>query len=128
MLIVLRKKIRAQSTAEYAIFFGIIIAVAIGMQKYLKRGMQGKVKSVTDAVGQSAQGQTIAGTGVTLQDEGQYVPYYLVDQDSGTTSRSQEVSKEMATTDGGAFTRTETQDAEADSTQTETYSIGDQGY
>ncbi|MCF7872879.1 MAG: hypothetical protein K9L80_01560 [Candidatus Omnitrophica bacterium] len=122
MLIVLRKKIRAQSTAEYAIFFGIIIAVAIGMQKYLKRGMQGKVKSVTDAVSKSATGQEIAGTGVSLEDEGQYVPYYLVDEETSSTSRSQDADKTTTISEGGAFTRTSSEDIKADATQTEDYS------
>jgi hypothetical protein len=122
MLIVLRKKIRAQSTAEYAIFFGIIIAVAIGMQKYLKRGMQGKVKSVTDAVSKSATGQEIAGTGVSLQDEGQYVPYYLVSEESGSTTRTQEADKTTTISEGGAFTRTSSEDMGADSSQIEDYS------
>jgi hypothetical protein len=122
MLIVLRRKMRAQSTAEYAIFFGIIIAVAIGMQKYLQRGMQGKVKSVTDAVSQSAQGETIAGTRVTLQDEGQYVPYYLVNQDSGTTNRTQDADKTENLGGDGSITQNETLNIEVDALETEDYS------
>ncbi|MCF7917237.1 MAG: hypothetical protein K9L61_05610 [Candidatus Omnitrophica bacterium] len=122
MLICLRKKVRAQSTAEYAIFFGIIIAVAIGMQKYLKRGMQGKVKSVTDAVSKSATGQEIAGTGVSLDDEGQYVPYYLVDEETSSTTRSQDANKKTNISKGGAFTRTSNEDMKANTTKTENYS------
>ncbi|MCF7892887.1 MAG: hypothetical protein K9L77_01830 [Candidatus Omnitrophica bacterium] len=122
MLICLRKKIRAQSTAEYAIFFGIVIAVAIGMQKYLKRGMQGKVKSVTDAVSGSAVGDTIAGTGVTLADEGQYVPYYLQNQDSGTTNRQQTAGKSTTLNEDGSLTRNETQNVGVNAQKTENYS------
>ncbi|MCF7875369.1 MAG: hypothetical protein K9L99_05870, partial [Candidatus Omnitrophica bacterium] len=104
------------------IFFGIIIAVAIGMQKYLKRGMQGKVKSVTDAVSKSATGQEIAGTGVSLDDEGQYVPYYLVDEETSSTTRSQDANKKTNISKGGAFTRTSNEDMKANTTKTENYS------
>lgn len=34
---------KAQSTAEYAILIGIIIAAAIAMQTYVKRGLQARV-------------------------------------------------------------------------------------
>lgn len=39
---------KAQSTAEYVIVLGLIVAAVIAMQTYVKRGMQGKIKDATD--------------------------------------------------------------------------------
>lgn len=41
-----RKK--GQSTAEYAILIGIVIAAAVGIQTYVKRGIQAKFKDTVD--------------------------------------------------------------------------------
>lgn len=47
MLRLFRNK-RAQSTAEYAILIGLIVAAAVGMQTYIKRGLQGRARDATD--------------------------------------------------------------------------------
>lgn len=47
MLKVLRNR-RAQSTAEYAILIGLVVAAAITIQTYVKRGIQGRVKDAGD--------------------------------------------------------------------------------
>lgn len=62
------KKRKGQSTAEYAILIGVIVAVAVGIQTYVKRGMQGRFKTEVDdmAAGTSELGTTE-----------QYEPYYL---------------------------------------------------
>jgi len=39
---------KAQSTAEYAIVIALVIAAAVGMQIYVKRGLQAKVKDAVD--------------------------------------------------------------------------------
>jgi len=40
---------KGQSTAEYAIVIGLVLAAVMGMQVYVKRGIQGKVKDASDA-------------------------------------------------------------------------------
>jgi uncharacterized protein (UPF0333 family) len=45
------RKNRAQSTLEYAILIGVIVAGLIGMQVYLKRGYQGKLRASADDMG-----------------------------------------------------------------------------
>lgn len=45
-------KNRAQSTLEYAILIGVIVAGLIAMQVYIKRGYQGKLKDSADSMGQ----------------------------------------------------------------------------
>jgi len=56
-------KQKGQTTAEYAILIALIVAGAIAMQTYLKRGFQGGVKYTVDRLS----------TGTTNQ----YEPYYL---------------------------------------------------
>jgi Flp pilus assembly pilin Flp len=46
----LNKK-RAQSTLEYAVLMVVIIGALIAIQVYLKRGVQGKLKSSADDIG-----------------------------------------------------------------------------
>jgi len=43
---------RAQSTLEYALLIGVIVAGLIAMQMYLKRGYQGKLRESTDQIGE----------------------------------------------------------------------------
>lgn len=43
---------RAQSTLEYAVLIGVIVAGLIGMQVYLKRGFQGKLREGADSMGE----------------------------------------------------------------------------
>jgi hypothetical protein len=50
---------RAQSTLEYAILIGVIVAGLITMQVYLKRGYSGKLRESGDSMGkQFSPGQT----------------------------------------------------------------------
>jgi uncharacterized protein (UPF0333 family) len=44
-------KKRGQSTLEYAILILVIIAALISIQAYIKRGVQGRLKSATDDIG-----------------------------------------------------------------------------
>ncbi len=44
----LRRLRKGQSTAEYAIVIGLVIAAAVGMQIYVKRGLQAKIKGAVD--------------------------------------------------------------------------------
>jgi len=86
---------RAQSTAEYAILIAIVIGAAVGMQVYVKRGLQGRVH---DAVGY-VEGN--AG-GATLFTGNQYEPYYSTS--AMTSTRDASVRDGMAA--GGVVTKT----------------------
>jgi len=59
---------KAQSTAEYALVIAIVLAALVGMQTYVKRSLQAKLKGVADAVNfdTSPSGQALL----------QYEPYY----------------------------------------------------
>ncbi|MCX5711217.1 MAG: hypothetical protein NT060_04610 [Candidatus Omnitrophica bacterium] len=41
----------AQSLVEYAVFACFLVAALVGMQMYLKRGIQGKIKASAEQVG-----------------------------------------------------------------------------
>jgi uncharacterized protein (UPF0333 family) len=55
---------KGQNTAEYAVLIGLVVAAAIAMQTYVKRGLQGGIKFAVD---KSAKSEGTA----------QYEPYYL---------------------------------------------------
>lgn len=82
-----------QTTAEYAVVIGVVIAAVVAMQVYVKRGLQAKVKGVADNLTQ--QGADTAKTK-------QYEPYY--------TESTYEVTQDRGSTDkvvtGGAVSRT----------------------
>ena len=46
------KKAKGQSTMEYAILIIIIIGALLTIQVYIKRGIQGRLKSATDDIGE----------------------------------------------------------------------------
>ena len=75
-------KNRAQTTLEYAILIGVIVAGLIAMQVYLKRGFQGKMKESADSMGQ------------------QFSPGYTQAhyKTSSYTNSTEEVSKDQVTT------------------------------
>lgn len=77
---------KAQSTAEYVIVLGLIVAAVMAMQTYVKRGLQGRIRDAVDFVGSSAN--TTAGVVNFTGD--QYEPYYL-STDFNTSRTSKEV-------------------------------------
>ncbi len=53
--------VRAQSTVEYAILIAVVVGALLAMQIYMKRGVQGKLRSATDDIGaQYVPGKTTA--------------------------------------------------------------------
>ncbi|MCK9432777.1 MAG: hypothetical protein PHN16_05915 [Candidatus Omnitrophica bacterium] len=89
----LRNLRKGQSTAEYAIVIGLVIAAAVAMQVYVKRGIQGKIK---DAVNYTDADDNV--TGSTIQ----YEPDYQTTQNMVSTRESQE---KESITEGGGVTR-----------------------
>ena len=83
---------RGQNTAEYAILIGVIVAAAIAMQIYVRRGMQARIKDAVD-YSMSADDE--------IFNNSQYEPYYM-DSSLETTSDSKS-SEAMA--QGGEITR-----------------------
>lgn len=96
---------KAQSTAEYAILIGVVVAALVAMQTYVKRGFQGRMKDATD---------TFATQTPELGSTAQYEPYYL-SQTRNTQSDSQSAE---STSLGGATGRTSTTQTTSTGSQT----------
>jgi hypothetical protein len=90
MFIHLNKK--AQSTAEYVIVLGLIVAAVVAMQTYVKRGLQGRIKDSVDYVDQG---------GATVFKTAQYEPYYI--ESSFDSNRQTDQTDELG--EGGALTK-----------------------
>ena len=91
---------RGQNTAEYAILIGVIVAAAIAMQIYIRRGMQARIK---DAVDFARTGDDDSG-GYLYGNEVQYEPYYMESGKSITTTQSGETTDAMQV--GGGLNKT----------------------
>jgi hypothetical protein len=53
------RKMKGQSTLEYAVLIIIVIGALLSIQVYIKRGIQGRMRSATDDIGdQYAPGNT----------------------------------------------------------------------
>jgi hypothetical protein len=85
---------RGQSTAEYAVVIGLVIAAVVAMQVYVKRGVQAKVK---DAVDFTDSDDSI--TDPTLQYEPNYTHYEQMHAERDATEKTH-------TYDGGKVERT----------------------
>ncbi len=84
---------KAQTTAEYAILIALVIAAAVAMQTYVKRGLSGGVKFAVDKMQKPGD----------AYNTGQYEPYYL--RSGYTTTVGQYVDTEE-TLAGGEVERT----------------------
>ena len=58
-----KNKQKGQSTLEYAILIIIIIGALLSIQVYIKRGIQGRLKSATDDIGDQF---SVGNTNVTV--------------------------------------------------------------
>ena len=55
------RNLRGQSTLEYVILVGFVVAALIAIGFYMKRGLQGRLRESTDQIGQQySAGQTTA--------------------------------------------------------------------
>lgn len=101
----MRRNKKGQSTVEYAIVVGVVVAALVAMQTYLKRGMQARYH---DGIQFLANETNIAASDGTekLGNTTQYEPYYL--SSSYITGSDKTESENTATR--GNITRTLTND------------------
>jgi Flp pilus assembly pilin Flp len=59
---------RGQSTLEYVILIGFVVAALIAMGVYMKRGIQGRLRESTDQVGQQYSAGNTTGSYTTDVD------------------------------------------------------------
>ncbi len=50
---------KGQSIIEYVLVIGVVMVVLIGMQVYMKRGIQGVIKTLADQVGEQKKAEDI---------------------------------------------------------------------
>lgn len=98
---------RGQSTAEYAIVIGVVIAAIVGMQIYLKRGMQAKFRDVSDYMTQHGGAMANDPNTATIGTTKQYEPYYT-SAGTMTISENRDVNEDFKK--GGMVDRTITKD------------------
>lgn len=100
----LRLMRKGQSTAEYAIVIGLVIAAAVAMQIYVKRSLQAKVKDAVDYNDPAA----------SILKTTQYEPYY-----AGSAMTSTRAATDTENTAlGGGVSRTTTDTSTRTGTQT----------
>ena len=91
---------RGQSVSEYAIVFAVVAAAVVGMQLYLKRGLQAKEKDISDYY-TTATGDAL-GIGNIGQTH-QYEPPYTA---AGAYTTNTNNNQTEAMTAGGKLART----------------------
>ncbi|MCX5693760.1 MAG: hypothetical protein NT014_01300 [Candidatus Omnitrophica bacterium] len=92
----LRQLKKGQSTAEYAIVIGLVIAAAVAMQVYVKRGIQGKMKNAVDYNDPEA-------AKIGIGADTQYEPNYQTTTNMKATRESKEDTEAKL---GGGVVRT----------------------
>ncbi len=65
-------KSKGQSTLEYVILIGFVVAALIAMGVYMKRGVQGKLRESTDQVGEQYSAGNVTGKYTTTTDMAQH--------------------------------------------------------
>ncbi len=85
---------QGQSVVEYAVLFSVVAAVVIGMQLYVKRGLQAKMKHASNFL--SEQVGDGGALGDSKQQLLQYEPYYTADGSIATTTKNTR-TEEMTT-------------------------------
>jgi hypothetical protein len=68
-------KRKGQNIAEYSILIALVIAAAVGMQLYIKRGLQGRIADATDTTSNLSLGDDATLDTLVLKTK-QYEPYY----------------------------------------------------
>jgi len=95
-----RSRKAGQSTAEYAIVIGVVIAAVVGMQVYVKRGIQAKFKDASDNKITAAADDSGQMYGVNSYK--QYEPQYSTTADMVSTK---DVTEKATVSSGGGVKR-----------------------
>jgi len=85
----IKKNIKGQNTAEYALLIALVVAAIIAMQTYAQRALQGRIR---DAAAVYMMNETNGLGGSTAQ----YEPYYL--ESSYQVSRTGSTTRRMGNT------------------------------
>jgi hypothetical protein len=101
---------KGQNTAEYAILIALVIAAAVAMQTYVKRGMQGRVHDASDRFYDNLTGDsnwsTISGTSASTIANKQFEPTKF---SSLSTRNTLQDDQKLDMAQGGTLTRASTE-------------------
>lgn len=124
----LKRGKKGQSTAEYAILIGLIIAAAIGMQTYVKRGMQAKLRNqvaTTLDIVMNAKNNTVLTESNFTQPLTKFkdsdVQFEIGNITAQNTRQVVSSSSDENMTEGGALTRNESETTRQGATDKRTY-------
>ena len=106
---------KAQSTAEYAILFSLVVGAALAMQVYIKRSIQAKMHDAGVAL-TSVTGD-VTGDGNNVAATMQYEPYYL-EQSTSEIGRDTTAETTTETFIGGGMEILADQDTDIDTETT----------
>lgn len=94
----LLRKMKGQSTLEYAVLIIIVIGALLSIQVYIKRGVQGRLKSSADDIGdQYSPGNTNYTSTTTVASNTEETFKYgvsrteLMDDETTTTVKNQQI-------------------------------------
>jgi hypothetical protein len=93
----LKLRAKGQSTAEYAIIIGVVIAAVLAMQVYVKRGIQAKFKDASDY-----DVEVDGGEDYGVNSWNQFEPQYSTTTDMVST---RDVTEKVTTSKGGGVKR-----------------------
>ena len=116
----LRLSRKAQSTAEYAIVIGLVIAAAVAMQVYVKRGIQGRIRDAVNYVDTGDSTETYGVNNPAYDADGN-IQYEVQYQTAQGIQTIRDVEKDEAVLDDGVVSRTtakENVETKAGGTQT----------
>jgi len=116
MLIKMARFRKAQSTAEYAILFSLVVGAALAMQVYIKRSIQAKMHDAGVALTQVTD--DITGDGINLGTTMQYEPYYK-EQEFSEVARDTQAETTTVTGIGGNVQEDSSQEADIETESTE---------
>lgn len=60
---------KAQSTLEYAIIVAVVVGALLMMQIYVKRGLQGRLRSSTDSIGDQYSAGNVTSKYITEEEQ-----------------------------------------------------------
>lgn len=89
---------KGQSTLEYAIVIGVVVAALIALNLYMQRGVQGKLKESTDQVGRQFE-PTNFSLGWTTTASGNTITKETRNNTTGGTTTSEITDAEQITRD-----------------------------
>ena len=83
---------RGQGTLEYVVLIVVVVTALLAMQLYMKRGVQGKLRSSTDDIGEQFSPTAYHGNFLTTQNSGSQETVHVGSQVAGESKSDANVN------------------------------------